>query len=153
MCSAAKIKTYLPVSIERSCSANVKGAMDRVRLMLASLLPALLLVTSGQSLLDPVDWRNERFPSFVGTSQRAKKEPRAHSSSFTQTLRIVKRRSPVDSGPEGLSIDASLPALSFPVAETLDFSICSFETAPDLATTWQFFCRNALEPRAPSSLV
>ena len=82
-------------NIEHSPTSDVKKPMDRMKVIVASFLPTLWLVTSGQCLLDPVG------PcAWISASESGKDSPWKHACSFLAAARPVNLRIGAQSGPD-----------------------------------------------------
>jgi len=137
---------------ERSSRDPVKGVMDRTKIAFAALLPALWLLLCGEGLsAQCVDWSNGTCRDPSCTLQNGK-----HSSlAVVSSPDVTARRATSRLGKSGNGNTSSVNAVSRAYAvEHAPLAICSArrQSPPDLATRWQFDCRAALDPRAPSSV-
>ena len=140
------------VQTNEQCSGDsVKPVMDRTRIALASFLPALWILLCGQSLpAQCIDCAKESSTFQTCTLQKGKHL----SSGVVSSTDITARRATPRPGKP----DHSNPPILDPISrvhkvEQAPLAICSArrESTLALATCWQFACRTALEPRAPSS--
>src|SRR5439155_15891736 len=115
--------------------------------IVASFLPTLWLVTSGQCLLDPVG------PcAWISASESGKGSHSKHARSFLSAARPINLRIGTQSGPDKApSLETISCGRIFELAH-LAISSPGSEGTLALARRWQFDCRTALEPRAPSSV-
>jgi hypothetical protein len=118
------------------------------------LLPMLWLAASLVRVTDPINASPTRHSScIVSAASHCQHDASASWSWFDQAARRSNRRVNVQSGLDGPSPLADLPRSE---VSNLDrffaFAVC-IQLPPELAHCWQFYCRTALEPRAPSSLV
>jgi hypothetical protein len=132
----------------------VKADMDRVKVALVSLLPVLWLMASGQYFADPCG----ACPTGGAPDSKFALESGKHcpSNEATSSIDLSARRA-------NARIGSHLAKANFFPAEPTtnsrsvdrrfltDFS-SSREGPRALATRWQFDCRAASEPRAPSSV-
>src|SRR5262249_39253887 len=132
----------------------VKAVMDRVKVALVSLLPVLWLMASGQSFAEPC--RNcatankpdskfalesgQRCPSNEATVFTDLSARRANARIGSQSAKLIFF--PVEPAIGSRSVDRRFLA----VFSSLREGPCA------LAVRWQFDCRAASEPRAPSSV-
>ena len=137
---------------ERSRKRAVKTVMNRVKLSLVALLPAFWLLASGQSLLDPCDICASRgFDVSKSTFEGGKQCPLHSVCSFDTAARPVKSRIGPQV-PKGKFMPLEPIARSHAVERTPTLVSAQRESPIALATCWQFACRAALDPRAPSSI-
>jgi hypothetical protein len=138
---------------ERPESDVVKALMDRMKVTLVALLPALWLMASGQYFLDPCG----NCPAASASDSSFAFEKGQHcSSNEAGSIDLSARRTNLRVGAQ------SAKSNFFPVGPTVGsnsvsqrFSavLSSNREGPlALATRWQFDCRAAPEPRAPSSV-
>ena len=137
---------------ERSPRTPVKPAMDRVKITLVALFPALWLLTSGQSLLDPRDSCANPAPcNSTCTCEDGEPCPSHPLGSPDISARPVRSRLGPQVGHSNLlPLEPISP--SYAVERTPQTVFAQRESPPALATSWQFACRAALDPRAPSSV-
>ena len=139
------------MSNERAARRPVKAVMYRMKIGLAGLLPALLLIASGHAFLLSCD---ECAASSICDSQamldgdsRCPVQPFSGSDPAVTAIHLrAGKHSSKCSSTSCEPICRSF--LHEPPAVT---DLVSRVKSPDLATSWQFACRAALEPRAPSS--
>jgi hypothetical protein len=128
--------------------------MDRVKVALVSLLPVLWLMASGQSFAEPC--RNCATANKADSKFALESGRRCPSHEATASIDLSVRRAKARIGSQ------SAKTSFFPVEPTIGsqsvdgrFSsgFSSFhDGACALAVRWQFDCRAASEPRAPSSV-
>jgi hypothetical protein len=137
---------------EQSSRDPVKGVMDRTKIALAALLPALWLLLCGQGLPEQcIDCSNETCMDLTCTLQNGK-----HSSlEAVPSPDITARRATSRLGKSGNANTPLVTAVSREHAvEHAYLAILSArrQSPPGLVARWQFDCRAALDPRAPSSI-
>jgi len=140
------------VRTNEQCSRDpVKPVMDRTRIALASFLPALLILLCGQSLpAQCIDCAKKNSTFQACTLQKGEH----FSSDVVSSTDITPRRATSRPGKAGHNNAPTLDPISrFHQVEQVPLAICSArrESPLALATSWQFACRTALQPRAPSS--
>jgi hypothetical protein len=141
------------VLIEHLHSANVRRTMERSRMMFASLLPVLLLVTSGGSVVDPLGGcRGSRAVWSVSAQGRCRQQSPKAVCSFEQSIRRGIRRLNEHSGPGPVPACVTLVRFRFPTLDRDDLYWAASREFRDLANNWQFDWRTALDARAPSSV-
>ena len=139
--------------IEHFAFACVKGVMDRIRVMLGSLLPALWLSASGYCLLDAIsDYEGDRHVACVSSTRPGHHLPLQGSCSCEQSARCWSRRAWAHSGPDGVSPFLAASDWAHPRLLLGDVPLTLSEVPLGLAQCWQFHWRTALAPRAPSSV-
>ena len=127
--------------------------MDRVKVTLASLLPVLWLMASGQSFADPCGGCPTKAPcsSTVALENGQRCPSNEASSTDVSTWRANARIGSHSSKGNPLFVEPTDRSEAVSRRFLVDFS--SFREGPGvLATRWQFDCRVASEPRAPSSV-
>jgi hypothetical protein len=139
--------------VERLDTNGVKRTMNRARVILALLIPALWLVASMECLSDPVSGlKGEQPDSGISASRHGERGSTTSACSVEQSARRWSRRLNVQSGPDGLHGPAVLSQSQFLAPDwRVVPSVCS-HLPLGLANCWQFHWRTALEPRAPSSV-
>lgn len=137
---------------EQSSQDPVKRVMDRTKIAFAALLPALWLLLCGQGLsAQRIDCSKEISRDQTCTLQSGK----YCSSDAVLSQDITARRASSRLGKSGNSNTTLLNPISRP--HTLEHASLVIrsprrESPLALATCWQFVCRAALDPRAPSSI-
>lgn len=138
---------------ERSERCNVKAVMDRVKITLVSLLPALWLMSSGQYFLDPCgNCATARTHDSTFAFESGQHCPSNAKSSIDLSARRANSR-----------VGSHSAKTIFPLVEPVVGSqvhdrrfLATFSSSSEspraLATRWQFDYRAAPEPRAPSSV-
>ena len=140
------------VSNEQSSRDSVKRVMDRTRIAFAALLPALWLLLCGQALsAQRIDCPNEACTDPTCTFQNGK-----HSSfDAVSSPDLTARRATSRLGKSGNGNTDLVTAVSREYGvEHASLAIRSArpQGPSGLAARWQFDCRAALDPRAPSSI-
>jgi hypothetical protein len=139
--------------IEHFGWAGVKGEMDRIRVMLGSLLPAFWLSATGFCLLDSAgDLAGDRYVSSIFATRPGHRLPIQGSGSLEQSARCCSRRVWVHSGPDGFPPLLAASDWGLPGLRQADAAITLSAGPLGLANCWQFRWRTALEPRAPSAV-
>jgi hypothetical protein len=127
--------------------------MDRVKLAISSLLPALWLVAAGQSLANPAGGQTgDNGTASIFRGERGGHGPLAATGSWTQSARHSHRRAGPQGGWGGFPFTADLPSAEPVRFEPVFLSSIGSTDALGLARCWQFHWRTALEPRAPSAV-
>ena len=150
---------YRPISslscnhIEHFTFACVKGVMDRIRVMLGSLLPALWLSASGYCLLDAIsDYEGDRQGTSIFATRPGNRLPLQGSCSCEHSARCWSRRAWAHSGPDGFPQFLAASDWAHPGLLLGDVPLTLSEGPLGLAQCWQFHWRTASAPRAPSSV-
>src|SRR5258705_74975 len=133
---------------ERSHIGGVEPMMDRVKVTIAALLPALLLLASGQYLLGDVHASCNSSASTC-TIQDGSNCDSHPLCPLDTTARLINLRLAKHFG-------KAYPQVQEPISSTitLERSIRAAFTenqSPSSSSTWLFACRAASNPRAPSS--
>ena len=137
---------------ERRQVTAVKPIMDRARITLVALLPALWLLIPGQYLLGACAvCTNTASCDTTCAFEGAKQCPLHSVCSFDAAARPVKSRI-APQVPKGNFIPLEPVSRSHAVERTPTAVSAQRESPLALATSWQFTCRAALHPRAPSSV-
>ena len=143
----------LSTHIEQFTFAGVKRVMNRFRVMLGSLLPALWLSATGYCLLDSIsDYEDDRQDASIFATRPDNRLPIQGSCSFQKSVRCWSRRVGVHSGPDGFSPFLAASDWALPNSLQADVPFALLDGPLGLAKCWQFQWRTALEPRAPSSV-
>jgi hypothetical protein len=136
---------------ERLGRAGVKASMDRVRIVLCSLLPVLWVLAAGHCVADPAsacpDGCGRTLVSAAGHDGHT---PLNDVRSFEPPARLLNRRMGT---PTGWGIVPALPVGSASGLHDLERALAPLTVSPEalgLAKCWQFYWRTASEPRAPS---
>ena len=132
---------------ERSHTSGVEPMMDRVKVTIAALLPALLLLASGQYLLGDVHASCNSSACTIQDGSNCDSHPLCPPDT---TARLINLRLAKHFG-------KAYPQVQEPISSkiTLERSIRAVFTenqSPSSSSTWQFACRAAGNPRAPSSV-
>ena len=127
--------------------------MDRVRIVICSLLPALWVLAAGHCLADPVGGCAEGCcRTFVSATEGNDHAPLTDVRSFEQSARLFNRRAGMETGWGGLLVPVAASAPGFGDLEQASGPLTVSTEALGLAKCWQFYWRTASEPRAPSSV-
>ena len=126
--------------------------MNRIKVMLGSLLPALWLSATGYCFLDSIsEYTGDRYVASILATRQGNRLPVQGSCSFDQSARCWSRRL-WHSGPNGLPPFLAGSDLVLPGLLQADIPLTLSDGPFGLAKCWQFYWRTALEPRAPSSV-
>ena len=140
------------VQMNKLRSNPVKALMDRIKIAFAAIFPAVWLLLCGQALsAQCTDYSKETSRDHPGTLQGCK--PCSPDALTFQDA--TARRAPSRLGKSGHAKPLLFNPISRPhTVEHPSLAICSprRESPLALATCWQFICRAALDPRAPSSV-
>ncbi len=127
--------------------------MDQVRVIFASLVPALLVVASGQGfpqrLMSAVHLRS-RIVVLCRHSGRAPLSRDLRHAAWV--ARGSNRRLVIQAAGKDFSLDTASKDTKFPRFARLDQFSLKTQHGHCLTRPWQFQLRAALEPRAPSSV-
>ena len=152
LCNRRQVRLSSP-PVEHSNLSGVKGTMNRARVILVSLFPALWLVAAANCLIDPVcACASNGLDTSVSSRGHGKHDASTPVCSFEQSARRWSRRLNVQAGPEGLPTPVTLSQPQLPQLEHIDALSVGSRSSFGLAKCWQFRWRTALEPRAPSSV-
>lgn len=125
--------------------------MQRMRLILGSLLPAVWLLASGYAGVDTLSgYAGGCCVVSILSAQAGQRLPVPGSCAFDESARSWSRRHLLDSGAESFPppLEASDPASPRLLVGALRAQVSEDSLA--LAQSWQFFWRAASAPRAPS---
>jgi hypothetical protein len=139
------------VQMNKLRSNPVKALMDRIKIAFAAIFPAVWLLLCGQALsAQRMDWSKETSRDHPGTLQGCK--PCSPDALISQDA--TARRAPSRLGKSGNANTLFVNPISRSHAvERMPIPLSAQRESPfGLATCWQFVCRTALDPRAPSSL-
>ena len=128
--------------------------MRRIKIMLALLLPVLGLAgASYGSAVVPADGTSHGYCTAlsVAAGYGNHKAPRDVHPSNQATLRNANRRANLSSGPNGASLPRLFSASGLAELKPASITFRVTTAAPELVRGWQFRCRTASEPRAPST--
>ena len=135
---------------ERAGNSSVECLMNRAKLGFVALLPVVWLLASGESLLAScAECGGTGFcdsQSILGNGKRCPPQPLSGSDAAASGVhsRILKHSGKSSLTPcENICRSSSLQSNG--VAR-----LTPHANSPNFATSWQFACRAALEPRAPS---
>jgi hypothetical protein len=131
--------------------ASVKSVMNRMRIMLGSLLPAMWLAASGHYDSGSIGAcaGYSCFASLLA-AQPGQKLPIQAGCAFRQLVRSASRRLGLPSGGDDVPPFMAAPGLSLPGLRHAQAAHDLPSALFGLANSWQFHWRTALEPRAPS---
>ena len=140
------------MAFERLGRCGVKVPMDRVRIMLVWLLPALC-VAAGQG----VPKSASGYPTGSLCTSLSASRHRGHSRlpdvcAIERLARQFNRRAGTQLGAGGLPVPVPGSEVQPCTIRSIFFSAFSPNESLALAQCWQFRWRTALEPRAPSSV-
>jgi hypothetical protein len=139
--------------IERARTRGVKWTMDRVRIVICSLLPTLWVLAAGHCLADSVSGCADRCCRiFVSATEGSDHAPLTDVLSFEQSARLLNRRLGMQTGWGGLLMPADVSSFMFAELEHASAPLTVSADALGLAKCWQFYWRTASEPRAPSTV-
>jgi hypothetical protein len=140
------------ILIERSDNEWVETTMNRVKITLASLIPALWLVASVSCLFESPcsECAGYLFASSVSESEDCSHHSSGSDICFEQAARW-SRRFEHHSGVPGVVSPAAVPQLQFATGnDFIRFS--EYPRLPEFAKSWQFYLRTAPDVRAPSTV-
>jgi hypothetical protein len=134
----------------------VEVVMDRVKITLAALLPTLWLMAAGQSFADPCGGHATLTTVNAFDSEFAFESGKHCPSNDPCSTDLSARRAKARIGSHSAKgiFFVTRPTTRSQVAQpTFSPNSSSVREGPRaLATRWQFDCRAAPEPRAPSSV-
>jgi hypothetical protein len=138
-------------STERRAKQAVKASMSRFKIALVALLPGLWLL-AGQSLIEPsLDCAVGGVLDSNHALDGSKFSHTYPPFSSDVSTRVIHSRSGKISGKTSSLPFEFLSGVQTATAFSAAPSIL-FHNPPELASSWQFACRAAPEPRAPTSL-
>ena len=150
---AQRLGTTAQALIEHLHANRVELMMSRGRTILVSLVPALLLLASMGWLSEPPSSCGfEALCSLRSASDHAQDRQPPADSSFAQAVQRWNRRLNAQPGSDGFTGPAALPSSPFVLPRLLIARVALPLDNLELAQSWQFHWRAALEPRAPSLL-
>jgi hypothetical protein len=127
--------------------------MNRSRVILALLFPALWLAVSASGLLDPVSGcASNPLLSFVSAGRHTKPDTSNSVCSLEQSARRWSRRLNDQTGPAGTPTPVAISQFQPSHLEQIETFTVGSRSLFGLANSWQFRWRTALVPRAPSSV-
>ena len=135
---------------EHSGHSPVECLMNRAKLGFVALLPVLWILASGESLLASCDGCNSTglcgSQSILDGGKPCPSQPLSGSDAAASTVhsRVVKH-----SGKSSLTPSENI-CRTFSLQSNAVARPAPRTSPPGLATSWQFTCRAALDPRAPS---
>lgn len=139
--------------IERLRSRDVKGSMDRVRIVICSLLPALWVLAAGHCLADPVSGCADGCcRTSVSATEGGDHAPSTDVRSFEQSARLLNRRVGAQTGWGDFLMPTAVSTSMLGKLEHASAPLTVSTDALGLAKCWQFYWRTASDPRAPSSV-
>ena len=135
---------------ERSAQWRVTAVMNRIRITFVALLPALWLLASGQFLFDS---SGNGAATTGGCHSQCVLEGGKHCLSHPPSAsdisaRGIRSRVGKHSGKSDLICLEPISCSAWPRSAIACFTVHT--SSPALATGWQFACRAAPNPRAPS---
>ncbi len=147
------LEGFVTGGVERFGRRGVKASMDRVRIVMCSLLPALWVLAAGHCLADPMracpDGCGRTVVCAAGHNGHA---PFTDVRSFEQSARLLNRRMATQLGWGPVPLPAAIQSCGLNDLEQASAPLTVSTDAPGLARCWQFHWRTASEPRAPSSV-
>jgi len=139
--------------VERSDPGCVERTVNRAKVILALLLPALWVTVSANCPLDPSGVCASNPPkTSISAGGHAKHDGSSSASSFRELARRWSRRASDRSGPPESSTPFAISEFRPPQLERVEAIYVGSGSSFGLANCWQFRWRTALEPRAPSSV-
>ena len=135
---------------ERVGHSPVECLTNRAKFGFVALLPVLWILASGESLLASCDGCNSTglcdSQSIVDGGKPCPSQPLSGSDAAPSAVhsRVVKH-----SGKSSLTPSEDI-CRTFSLQSNAVARPAPRTSPPDLATSWQFTCRAALDPRAPS---
>jgi hypothetical protein len=141
------------VLIERWDGKRVEVMMSRARTILFSLVPALLLVGSGNCFSGSISLSAcDPLGSILRAAGHGKQHAPGSADSFDQAAGRWSRRINIQPGSDGFPSPVAIARSQYVLpVQTIGSCHCA-RAAVGLAQSWQFHWRTALEPRAPSSV-
>ena len=132
---------------------GVKASMDRVRIVICSLLTALWVLAAGHCLAGPVSGCPDGgCRTSVSATEGNNHAPLTDVRSLEQSARLLNRRLGMQTGWGGLLMPADVSSFMFAELEHASAPLTVSADALGLAKCWQFYWRTASEPRAPSTV-
>jgi hypothetical protein len=133
---------------ERPQRAVVKPVMDRARITLVAVFPALWLLVSGSYLPAPGDGCPAKCDSTFAFGAGKQCPPYSVCTGDTAARPVNPRIGPQAGNGNVIPLESSFRSHSI---ERLSAPVFTQRESPlALAVSWQFACRAAPEPRAPS---
>ncbi len=127
--------------------------MDQVRVIFATLFPALWVVASGQGFPQSQGGGLQvRCHVTISSRQAGRATSAKYTCEVAHPLRGLNRRVGVEFGEDDPFAASELPQGVYPRLSRIDHFSTENPTPHRLAKSWQFLWRTALEPRAPSSV-
>jgi hypothetical protein len=144
----------LRLQFEHSPAGPVQNTMCRIKIMLVSLLPVLGLVAASCASAD-VSGGGTSYGYRTSISAAAGHGNHGSAPDFSlskQALRNPGRRAGMSSHPDGKSLLAAVSASGLARLQPASVSFRVVAAPPELVRGWQFLCRTASDPRAPSTV-
>jgi hypothetical protein len=136
--------------IERANIGSVQLQMSRIKVILAAVIPALVMLVSWDWIGDSTrSCCGDNFRCLFSAEGNGKHKSSTADHSFDSTARRWSRRVNVQRGTDGFGTPVAPAQTEIRPEQT----ISSFVPLPggrERIQSWQFFWRTALEPRAPS---
>ena len=129
--------------------------MRRIKILLALwLLPVFGLVGASYGSADvPAGGTNDGYRTSISAATgRGQTGSERDFHPAKHAVRSVSRRVGMASGSDGALHPDPIPAGGFAGLEPAAVSFRVVAAPPELARRWQFHCRTAAEPRAPSTV-
>ena len=139
--------------IEHFPAVVVQETMRRIKVILTLLLPVLGLAGASYGSADvPAEGTSLGYRTFL-TAAAGRGDPKAtrdvHPSG--QALRNPGRRAGLSASPNGTPLPRLVSAVGLTELRLAAMTFRVTAAAPELVRGWQFRCRTACEPRAPST--
>ena len=151
MCGTGMISQ---LQIEHFLMDGVQGTMRRLKIMLVWLLPVLGLVGAVYGSADALNGgANHGYRTSISAAAgHGQSQSAGDYLPAKQALRNLGRRASVSSGSGGTLLPVLVPATGLAGLEPAAGLFRVIAAPPDLIRGWQFHCRTAAEPRAPSAV-
>ena len=146
-------RTTANALLERLNASRVKGMMSRAGAIWVSLIPALFLLAAVDCFSNTCSSCGcDELSCLRSANGHSKHNQPPADNSFDQAVRRWNRRLNIQPGSDGFASPAALAlsqsALPAPTGHRVNLPLANLE----LARSWKFRWRTALEPRAPSSV-
>lgn len=127
--------------------------MEQVRVILVTLLPAFWLVASESNASAPAGTcADGRVRTLITVCDHGKKGPFQDALTRDHKPRSSARRHGTRPAPHDPTPTFPVSSDQLPGLEQIGLFSAVAQAPSDLAVSWQFYWRTALEPRAPSSV-
>jgi len=136
---------------ERFLTKGVEVKMSRVKVILVAIMPALFLLVSADCFGDSTTrWGCNNFRCLFSADRNGKHKLPLADNSFAQAVHHLVRRTNVQPRTNGFAAPVALAQTPTLQLEQPGLSLGLPDINWELAQSWQFLWRTALEPRAPS---